>query len=122
MAVKTFTESIAKVESTFLGVEDHGIFTAMVHVSYGGSGQGIGGYALDTYVESTKERRGTDYGMEWIRRFLNAAGVDSWEKLVGRTFIVLKDGDEWTGKVVGIKPLPTEKGKQFLFEDIGFMA
>lgn len=122
MAVKTYTETIAKVESTFLGVEDHGIFTAMVHVSYGGSGQGIGGYALDTYAEATKERHGTAYGMEWVRRFLNAAGVDSWEKLPGRTFIVLKDGDEWSGKVVGIKPLPTEKGRQFLFEDIGFMA
>ena len=111
-------EKIAKVESTFLGVEDHGILTAYVHVSYGGSGQGLGGYGFDQYDPLTKERRGSAYGTEWIRRFLVAAGVDSWEKLVGRTFYVLTEGGGWNDQVLGIRPLPTERGKEFLFKSI----
>ena len=111
-------ESIAKIESTFLGVEDHGIFTAMLYVNYGSSGQGIGQYALDSYNESTKQRHGTAYGMEWIRRVLQATGAESWEKVAGRTILVIHENDGWNSKVIGIKPLPTEKGKEFLFDSL----
>ena len=38
----------AKVNSTSLGYEDHGILTAFVHLDYSGSSQGFGGYSLDS--------------------------------------------------------------------------
>ena len=94
---------IAKIQSTFLGFEDHGILTGFLHVTYGGSGQGVGGYPI-------RARAGL-----YIQRTLKACGVSSWEKLVGRTIYVLTDE---TRRVVGIENLPTEPGERFLFTEL----
>jgi hypothetical protein len=115
---------VAKIESTTLGYEDHGIFTVYLHVSYGsGLHQSVGGYALDEYMgERGKGRRvGTAYGMEFIARVMNACGVNRWEDLPGRTVYVLTDESRpagFGGTAVGIEPLETEPGKPFLFEDL----
>jgi len=97
------TKEIAKITSTHLGFEDHGIFTAMLHVTYGGAGQGVGGYAI------------AGMAGEFITSLLRACGVDRWEKLVGRTVYVLSDGRR---RVVGVENLPTEPGGRFLFADV----
>lgn len=116
------SKRIAKITATSLGYEDHGIFTAQVFVDYGGSGQGIGGYCLDEPFHNDEGkflgRRGTAYGLEWVARFLKACGVDSWEKLVGRTIYVLTEDDSWNARVIGVEPLPTERGEQFLYDDL----
>lgn len=96
---------IARVESTHLGNEDHGIFTAMLHVNYGGSVQGVGGYVLG------------DHASDFIQGVLCACGVDSWEKVKGRTILVLTDGESFGAAVLGIENLPTEPGERFLFAD-----
>ena len=36
------SQANAKITSTHLGQEDHGIFTAWLQLDYGGSGQGFG--------------------------------------------------------------------------------
>lgn len=95
-------KELAKIESTFLGFEDHGILTAYVNVNYGSASQGIGGYDL------------RDKAGPFIDRLLKACGVTSWEKLVGRTIYVLSEG----GRVVGICPLPTEPGTAFIFSEV----
>ena len=77
----------ARIESTMLGTEDHGIFTAYVMLDYGGSGQGFGGYALDTWVgprDGTGARRGTAYGMQWVIEVCRVVGVTKWEDLKGK--------------------------------------
>lgn len=113
---------IAKITSTSLGYEDHGIFTAQVMVTYGGSGQGIGGYCLDEpYSDAEgkfKGRRGTAYGMEWIIRFMRACGVDTWERVNGRTILVYTKDDSWGALPIGVGPLPTEPGELFLYDDL----
>ena len=113
------SERIAKIENASLGREDHGILTAFLHVSYGGSGQGIGGYCLDEPIRDADGkfvgRRGTAYGMEWIKRCIDACGVDTWEQIKGRTILVYFDSDEWSARPIGIGPLPTERGKPFMF-------
>jgi hypothetical protein len=119
----TRVEKIAKVEETMLGVEDHGILTATLHVTYGGSGQGIGGYALDNpdpdMGDSADTRRiGTAYGMEWIARCIRACGVDRWERIKGRTIIVLFESERFGARPIGIAPLPTEPGAPFIFADL----
>ncbi len=116
-----YHRTIARIESTMLGTEDHGILTCYLFVDYGGSGQGIGGYALDEWKgpKSSEGRRvGTAYGMEFVARTMKACGVSSWEKVKGRTIFVLKDSDSWQAKVVGIENLPTERGERFIFEDL----
>lgn len=77
----------AVIKSTHLGVEDHGILTCYLHLDYGGSGQGFGGYSLDTPVKDDKgkflHRVGTAFGMEFINQVLKTLGASSWEELPG---------------------------------------
>lgn len=110
-------ERIAKIRKTFLGYEDHGMLTAILDVDYGSSSQGVGLYCIDAYDEETKERKPTIECGRWVQGILRACGVDSWEKVQGRTIIVMLDGDGWNAKPIGIRPLPTEGGKPFLFAD-----
>lgn len=67
-----------------LGIEGHGIFSAYLQLEFDGSGQSFGGYALDQYNKERKERVGTAYGMEFIRRVMDVVGVESWEALKGK--------------------------------------
>jgi hypothetical protein len=128
MGAKELVAEIAKVERTFLGVEDHGILTAWVYLNYGGAGQGAGGYAFDSASKHTRfhkaydsSRVATAFGMEWIRRVLLAFGVDSWEELTGRTVYALREPG-FGGLVRGFRPLPTETGKEFLFSELDPIA
>ena len=74
----------AKIESTFLGYEDHGIFTVFLNLRWSGAGQGFGGYALDQYVGTPGPRRGTGAGLSFIMRCCDVVGVKSWEELPGK--------------------------------------
>lgn len=85
-------ERLARVTDTFLGVEDHGIFTAMVHLNYGSSTQGAGSYDL----------RGGDSAYRFIAGFCRACGAESWEKLPGKVVYALIED----GLVRGLKSLP----------------
>jgi len=76
----------AKISKTTLGIEDHGIFSAWLHLDYGGSGQGFGGYALDgkpAERSATSRRQGTAFGCDFITEILRTLEVDVWEKLPG---------------------------------------
>lgn len=115
------TETIAKIRSVRLGWEDHGIFTCNLDLDYGGSSQGAGGYCLDeprhTADKEFVGRFGTAFGMEWIIRTMKACGATDWKQVEGTTVIALRE-EGYNGKVVGIKPLPTEKGEPFIFEEL----
>lgn len=107
-------KKIAKVTGTFLGWEDHGMFTCSLTLDYGHSGQGAGFYQLSTYDPATDRQVGTAEGLEFVIRLLRACGVSSWERLVGRTVFA----HATSGKVLGIEPLPTEPGEAFFFDDL----
>ena len=114
--------AIAKIESTMLGYEDHGILTTYLTVKYDQSAvQGVGGYCLDEPLRSDSGkfigRIGTAYGCEWIARTIKACGVSSWEKIPGRTiYVVCDSADVWKRKIIGIAPLPTEPGEEFKYD------
>ncbi len=68
----------AKIVSTMLGIEDHGIFTASLTLDYGGACQSFGGYCLEgktAYV--------------FIKGVLEALEIREWEKLPG-TYVRVK--------------------------------
>lgn len=111
----TYEVKIAKVTKTFLGVEDHGILTAFLDLEYGGgSGQGAGGYALDTYDAEKECRVATVACGVFVAGILRACGVDAWEKLPGRTvYAIIVDN-----MVIGLRPLPTEYGAEFMFSEL----
>lgn len=71
----------ALITSTMLGLEDHSIMSCMLHMDYGGSGQGFGGYALDVYCPTAKKRVGHAACGEFIKRILDVLEVSSWEKI-----------------------------------------
>jgi len=81
----------AKIDGTFLGVEDHGIFTFYLYLSYGGAGQGAGGYGLDSYDEKTNKRVGYKRGIQLIMEILKVVGVNTWEELKGKHIRVKAD-------------------------------
>jgi hypothetical protein len=94
----TTVEQIAKVTSVRLGWEDHGIFTCMVDLDYGGSGQGAGGYALDEPRRDGEGefigRFGTAFGMEWVIRLMRACGASDFSQIKGRTVLALREEGE----------------------------
>lgn len=63
----------AKILSTFLGFEDHGILTAFVMLDYGGTVQGFGGWGL-----------GGKGCAHFVKRVLGVVGVQKWEELPGK--------------------------------------
>jgi hypothetical protein len=75
----------ALIESTMLGVEDHGIMTCYLYLDYGdSSGQGFGGASLDTYDKKKEKRVGHKIGMDYIMSILDVVGVGRWEDLIGK--------------------------------------
>ena len=95
----------AQIESTQLGKEDHGIFTCMLHLSFGGTGQGFGGYCFDTWSESERKRVATIYGMKFIMALMETLEVTTWEGLKG----VYCRADHSHSKVYGIGHLLKDK-------------
>jgi hypothetical protein len=93
-------QQIAKVTKTMLGFEDHGIFTAYVTLDYGGAAQSAGGFAF-----------GGEFTDRWLRGVIGAFGVSRWEDIPGRTIYALIED----GLVVGLEPLPFERGETFVF-------
>lgn len=77
----------AKIESTMLGVEAHGILTCYLTLNYADSSyQTFGGYALDEVIELNGEfshREGSKLGMKFLEHTLKVVGVDTWEELKG---------------------------------------
>ncbi len=98
----------ARIESTMLGIEDHGIMTFTIMLDYGGSAQGYGGYAMDSYDKVNKKRIGSAFGIESIRAVLEAVGVTRWEDLKGKYVRVEREGG-WSGKIFAIGHLIESK-------------
>lgn len=116
----TYRAESAQIESTTLGFEDHGCAIAMLHVDYGGSGQGIGGNALDEYVgeRGEGERLGTAFGMEYALSILKVVGVKSWEKLPGAWLYVLKTEDRGGWGSDGIANIKDPRNRYLIFDDL----
>ena len=74
----------AKIRSTMLGREDHGIMTFMIYIDANDLFCGVGGYYLDEFDPTTKTRVFRAESMEVISKILEVVGVDKWEDLPGK--------------------------------------
>lgn len=85
--------SNARITDTFLGIEDHGIFTFSIKVELAGGGRycSIGNYCL-SYTDEDGKTRFDAKNSEAICRILEVVGVKSWEKLKGQYIRVKENG------------------------------
>lgn len=91
----------AKIKSTMLGKEDHGIFTCYLFLEGDGWGCGFGGYGMDEWNEKAKRRLPTAYGMDFIASIMATLEIESWEKLPGTFVRAETEGCGGTVKRIG---------------------
>lgn len=102
----------AKIESTMLGREDHGIMTFMLYINFNsGDSCGVGGYVLDEYDPVHNTRIFKAKSMEVISKILDVVGVNSWEELPGK-YIRFED-DGWGSIVSKIGNIMEDKWLDF---------
>lgn len=65
----------------------HGMLSAWLHLDYGSSGHGFGGYVL--YFPDSLNK--ANYAGHFIWRVLEIVGVSEWSQLVGKTIRVQCD-------------------------------
>lgn len=92
----------ARIDSTMLGYEDHGILTTFLMLDYGGSVQGFGGYSLGN---TKSDSVACSYQ---IRRILETVGVDKWEELIDKN-IRVRRSRSFNGKILEIGHLLEDK-------------
>lgn len=88
----------AKIDSTMLGYEGHGILTVEITLDYGGSMQGFGGYQLSDPHDFHR----------WITELIKVVGVELWENLKGK-YIRVECESGWNGKIIRIGNLLEDK-------------
>jgi len=98
-----------QIESTMLGMEDHGILTFFLNLKFKGSGQGFGAYAMDSFDLVKKRRIGSAFGTDCILQILDTVGVSKWEDLKDKYVRVKRDGDSWGSKIVAIGHIVEDK-------------
>ena len=80
----------AKITETKLGcLHDRGIMTFWIMLEFGSGGQGLGGYAMDSYCKTAQNRLQTSLTGEVVHGILSALELDSWEDLKVSTFAFL---------------------------------
>ena len=101
-------------EATITG-DDHGLLSAWIHLDYGGSGQGFGGFCL--YLpKSFKHHKMESVAGHFIWRCMEVAGVTRWSDLPGKTVRVRREHhkvhalghivkDDWFDPAADFKPL-----------------
>ena len=115
----TYYAKVARIESTMIGTQDHGILTAFLHCEGDGWGVGVGGFALDQYDKAAEKRITTAYGLDHIVQIMTTVGVDTWEKIPGREVLVLFDSEHsWGSKAVGLAHISDESKVLILKEHV----
>lgn len=102
-------------------IKERGILNFWIHVDYEeGCSQGIGGICLDTYDAKKKERVGTAYGCEVIRRLLLALDVNDFSEMKNKVVWVIGKGEGLGFTPSGIRALSVDnkKAKPVIFEEI----
>lgn len=78
----------AVIESATITNDDYGLLSAWLHLDYGGSGQGFGGFSLYLPKNFTHSNNQKNYAGHFIWRVMEVAGVSEWGQLRGRTIRV----------------------------------
>lgn len=87
----------ARITSTMLGFEDHGIFTYVLQLEYDkSSSQAFGNFSLGS------RKIGYADGMLLLMHLLDTVGVSKWEDLPGKLIRVYRRNDGMIGRIGNI--------------------
>lgn len=78
-----------RIDSTMLGIEDHGTFTSMMQIECENVSQGFGGWVLNV-----------PNGAKFIMRTLEIAEAQNWESLRGKPIRVKREAKH--GRIIAI--------------------
>ena len=111
---------LAKITSASMEIKERGILNFWIHVDYEeGCSQRIGGLCLDTYDEAKKQRVGTAYGCEMIRRLLVTLDVNDFSEMKGKHVWVHGEGKGLSFSPKGIQLLSVDKKSDpLIFEEV----
>ena len=84
-------EKNAIIESVSIDDGDRGLLTAWLHLNYGGSGQGFGGFNLYLSKDHSHFTNKGDFAGHFIFRCMEIAGVTKWQDIKGKTVRVRAD-------------------------------
>lgn len=90
----------AVIESAEITSGERGFLDAWIHLDYGGSGQGFGGFVLYLPKSFSHHTIESPAG-HFIFRVMEIAGVSDWSKLKGRTIRVRKESEFGTIQAIG---------------------
>ena len=99
-----YTAELGTIKHTMLGKEDHGIFTFLLELDFGGHVQGAGTHGLNDP---------TNFG-NFIQGILNFFG-GNWEDLKGRRVFALREGG-MHGLIRGL--MDAEQTKVLIFSEL----
>lgn len=103
-------KKLAKITKATLEIQERGILNFWIHVDYeDGFSQGIGGIALDTFDNENKQRIGTSFGCEIIRRLLLELQVNDFSEMKNKIIWVLGKENGINFKPLGIQALNLAK-------------
>ena len=97
----------ARIMSTMLGQEDHGIVTFMIYLDAGNFSCGVGGFWLEEFNTDSQIRVFRAKSMKAISEILNVVGVDKCEELPGK-YIRFEDNG-WGSTVTKIGNIIDDK-------------
>ena len=107
---------LGKVRKVDLFREDHGLLTLYVHLEFAGSGQGFGGYCLDTFDKARGRRVGSAMGLDFVMRLLALFDVDRLDDITGRYVYALRR-DGWNSPIIGLELPEPDGGARFMVAD-----
>ena len=107
---------LGKVERVDLFREDHGLLTVYVHLRFAGSGQGFGGFILDTFDKARGRRVGTAMGLDFVLCLLALFDVDRLDDIRGRYVYALRS-EGWNGPITGLELPEPDGGARFMVDD-----
>lgn len=115
-----YNKKLAKItRCDFSFTDTNRMLILNINVDYDEFGsQNICGRILDNYDKDKKERVGTVFGCELIRRILDAFDCDNLKDIVGKVIYVLGEGDGFGFKPKGFERPSFDNGKKIIYDDI----
>lgn len=102
---RDYIMTVATVEKTVLGYEDHGIFSFTVNFAWDGAGQGLGYWSL---LWSKKGAPDKDPLLR-LKNVMDVVGANEWESMKGKKVFLLHPVGDPYGLIQGLVSIDSKR-------------